>query len=209
MALTFDDGPYIYTDAILDQLQAYGVKATFFVTGNNDGKGAIDNVDTPWPAVIQRMINEGHQVASHTWSHQDLSIITPAQRQDQIIKNEMALRNILGKFPTYLRPPYLSCSQECSDDLNRFGYHITYINLDTFDWANDSPDLIQNSKNNFGWAVNPSDPNNAEWVVLAHDIHQNTGNLTEYMLETIASKGFRAVTLGECLGDPEENWYRV
>jgi peptidoglycan/xylan/chitin deacetylase (PgdA/CDA1 family) len=48
------------------------------------------------------MINEGHQVASHTWSHQDLSAITKEQRYDQMVRLEMALTNIIGKFPTYV-----------------------------------------------------------------------------------------------------------
>ncbi len=52
VALTFDDGPYIYTDHILDLLAAAGAKATFFITGNNLGKGAID---TNWASVISRM----------------------------------------------------------------------------------------------------------------------------------------------------------
>jgi peptidoglycan/xylan/chitin deacetylase (PgdA/CDA1 family) len=46
IALTFDDGPYIYTSHILDILEQYNVKATFFITGNNNGKGQIGNVNT-------------------------------------------------------------------------------------------------------------------------------------------------------------------
>lgn len=62
IAITYDDGPYIYTNDVLDTFAKYGFKATFFVTGNNNAKGAIDDASTPWPAVITRMINEGHQV---------------------------------------------------------------------------------------------------------------------------------------------------
>jgi peptidoglycan/xylan/chitin deacetylase (PgdA/CDA1 family) len=79
------------------------------VTGNNIAKGPID---TTWAPVIARMDTEGHQIASHTWSHQDLSAITAAQRYEQMVKLEMALSNILGKFPTYVRPPYSSCTAD-------------------------------------------------------------------------------------------------
>jgi peptidoglycan/xylan/chitin deacetylase (PgdA/CDA1 family) len=51
----------------------------------------------------QRMIAEGHQIASHTWSHQDLDTLDTATFHNQIYYNEMAFRNILGYFPTYLR----------------------------------------------------------------------------------------------------------
>lgn len=53
MALTFDDGPYIYTEHILDLLDQYNAKATFFITGNNNGKGEIDNASLPYAALIK------------------------------------------------------------------------------------------------------------------------------------------------------------
>lgn len=62
IALTFDDGPYNYTSHLLDVLGAYGAKATFFITGNNLGKGQIDIEETGWPDIIRRMHAEGHQV---------------------------------------------------------------------------------------------------------------------------------------------------
>lgn len=128
VALTYDDGPYIYTDALLTLFKKYDAKATFFVTGNNIGKGAIDD---NWSGVIQRMVAEGHQVASHTWSHQDLSAITDEQVYDQMVKNEMAIRNILGKYPTYMRPPYSSCVGSCPTILQKLGYVVSYFDLDT------------------------------------------------------------------------------
>jgi peptidoglycan/xylan/chitin deacetylase (PgdA/CDA1 family) len=57
IALTYDDGPYIYTSDLLDILDAAGVKATFFIVGNN-GNGAIDQTPA-WTSVIQRMYSEG------------------------------------------------------------------------------------------------------------------------------------------------------
>jgi peptidoglycan/xylan/chitin deacetylase (PgdA/CDA1 family) len=60
IAVAFDDGPYIYTDQVLDTLAGSGIQATFFVNGNNYAS-IYDYAST-----IQRMIDEGHQVASHT-----------------------------------------------------------------------------------------------------------------------------------------------
>jgi hypothetical protein len=186
-------------------------KATFFITGNNLGKGQIDNAANPWVNVIKRMHAEGHQIASHTWSHQDLSLINPQQRKDQIYKNEMALRNILGFFPTYMRPPYSSCTAQsgCQADLANFGYHITYFDLDTEDYLNTAPTQIQTAKNNFIGNLSRNANGQGDWLAIAHDIHQQTAqNLTEYMFAVTAWKGYKAVTVGECLNDPVENWYR-
>lgn len=73
-----------------------------------------------------------------------------------------------------------------------------------------TPDLIQNAKNVFQAAVGPSNPTTDKFLVIGHDIHQQTAqNLTGYMLQMIADKGYRGVTVGECLGDPEANWYRA
>ncbi|OTA80188.1 carbohydrate esterase family 4 protein [Hypoxylon sp. CO27-5] len=211
VALTFDDGPGQYTSELLDLLERYNAKATFFITGINNGKGEIDNTSLQWPSIIQRMYSDNHQIASHTWSHPDLSAITSARRKDEMIKNEMALRNILGFIPTYMRPPYSSCTEAsgCQADLAALQYRIIYFDLDTADYLNDSPDLIQNSKDNFDTYFEDKSPNTDDALVISHDIHEQTvHNLTEYMLKGIQSRGYRAVTVGECLGDPVSNWYR-
>jgi peptidoglycan/xylan/chitin deacetylase (PgdA/CDA1 family) len=137
-----------YTAHILDIFKSYNAKATFFITGNNINKGQIDLPSTGFPAIIKRAYAEGHQIASHTWTHLDLSTISTADRKSQMIKNEMALRNILGFFPTYMRPPYSSCTAEsgCESDLAKLGYHVTYFNVDTDDYDQDDPNRIQNSK---------------------------------------------------------------
>lgn len=133
VAITYDDGPYIYTDYVLDLFKKYNMKATFFITGINNGKGAIDDASTQWPAVIAKMYAAGHQIASHTWSHQDLSAITQEQRINQMVHNEMAIRNIIQKFPTYMRPPYSSCDEPsgCWKDMQNLGYVVTYFDVDT------------------------------------------------------------------------------
>jgi peptidoglycan/xylan/chitin deacetylase (PgdA/CDA1 family) len=210
VAITFDDGPYNFTSHILDLLDSYGAKATFFISGNNIGKGQIDIESNGWSAVIKRMHNSGHQIASHTWSHQDLSTLPKQQLRDQIYSNEMALRNILGFFPQYMRPPYSSCTALCQEVLESTGYHIIYFDLDSEDYLHDDPIQIQVSKNditgNLSMRANPSQNH---WLVIEHDTHQQTAyNLTEHTLQQFKSKGFRMVTVGECLGDDRANWYR-
>lgn len=69
--------------------------------------------------------------------------------------------------------------------------------------------MIQNAKDNFDNAINPSDPDEDEFLAIAHDIHEQTAlNLTGHMLDVLVAKGYRGVTMGECLGDDVANWYR-
>lgn len=210
VALTFDDGPYIYTTELLDLLAAHEVKATFFITGDNRAKGHIDDPATEWPSILRRMYNAGHQVASHTWTHRDLTQVNETVRRAEIIHNEMALRNVLGRIPTYIRPPFLECStgSGCEETLGDLAYHSISANLDTKDYMYDDPVLIQRSKDRYSSTLSTNSKENS-YIVLAHDVHEQTvHNLTEYMISLARERGYKLVTVGECLGDPEENWYR-
>lgn len=99
-ALTFDDGPGRYSAAILDTLKAHGVKATFFMNGNNIWIYASQ---------VQRMVAEGHQVANHTYNHPDLVQSSDALVRQEIGSLAQALTQITGRKGTgktgfYLAP---------------------------------------------------------------------------------------------------------
>lgn len=212
VAITYDDGPQkVLTSHILDVLASHSAKATFFITGNNINKGEIDTTQE-FIDVIKRMDSEGHQIASHTWTHLDLSAISQIDRKNQMWKNEMALRNIVGKIPTYMRPPYSSCTGQCETDMAALGYHVIYFDVDTDDYEHDDPTQIQTSKNWFYGNITAGGATaagGAAWLEIGHDIHEQTANnLTEYMLSTLTQLGYKAVTVGDCLGDPSANWYR-
>ncbi|KAA8895726.1 hypothetical protein FN846DRAFT_1029593 [Sphaerosporella brunnea] len=206
IALTFDDGPYLYTAGLLDILKQKGVKATFFITGNNLDKGAIDTTSS-WSNLIRRIYNEGHQVGSHSWTHQDLSAISETNRRYEMIRNEQALLSILGRYPTYMRPPYISCNTACKNTMAAIGYHVIIWDLDTDDYNNITPQLIQNSKDRVTAALQEGWDS---YLSIAHDIHyQTVYNLTAFQIDAGKAAGYTHVRLGECLGDPELNWYRT
>ncbi|KAL3425480.1 polysaccharide deacetylase [Phlyctema vagabunda] len=208
VAFTFDDGPYLYTEDVLNKLDKYNAKATFFITGNNLGKGPIDS--TPqWSNIIKRMAADGHQVASHTWSHQNLTSLDSQVFENQMVYNEMAFRNILGYWPSYMRPPYSQCNDTCGARLADLGYVVTYFDLDTEGYLHTTADTIQTSKNLWDQAINGADPKTKSYLEIEHDIHfQVAENLTDYILASMYAHGFKSVTVGDCLGDPKKNWYR-
>jgi peptidoglycan/xylan/chitin deacetylase (PgdA/CDA1 family) len=96
IALTFDDGPSEHTHALLDLLKSHNAKGTFFVGGNNNGKGEIDTTKE-WFGLIRRMVEEGHQLGSHTFNHVRLSKAPSELRKIEMLKNERAMANIIGE----------------------------------------------------------------------------------------------------------------
>ncbi|GKT45179.1 chitin deacetylase ARB_04768 [Colletotrichum spaethianum] len=206
VAITYDDGPYIYTAAMLDAFKAHGAVATWFITGNNIGKGMIN---VAYSGLIQRMIAEGHQVASHTWSHENLDAMSTSQRKQQMVYNEIAFNDILGFYPTYMRPPYSKCAADCEAQMAQLGYHITYFDLDTQGYLHTDPSQIGVSVALWDAAMQARSPCNASYLHIEHDIHQQIATtLTNHILDSVVANGWNAVTVGTCLGDPPENWYR-
>jgi hypothetical protein len=90
------------------------------------------------------------------------------------------------------------------------GYHEIYFDLDTEGYLHDDPTQIQVSKDIWDEAITGTSPCKNSFLNIEHDIHyQSVYNLTDYFLNSLFNHGYRSVTVGECLGDPPENWYRA
>ncbi|KAH7414160.1 hypothetical protein DE146DRAFT_762829 [Phaeosphaeria sp. MPI-PUGE-AT-0046c] len=124
----------------------------------------------------------------------NLDQITHEQRMDQMVKNEMAIRNIIGKCPAYMRPPYSACeSAACQVDLKALGYVVTSFDLDTDDYNQLTKEKIQTAKNNSRTVSTP-----LAQRTEPHCLHAGIRLLN----------GFTAVAVGECMNYPVANWYR-
>ncbi|HFU4055669.1 TPA: polysaccharide deacetylase family protein [Streptococcus suis] len=190
IALTFDDGPNpATTPLILDLLKTYNVKATFFVLGS-----AVEGNE----AILQRMVAEGHEVANHTWSHSNLTHLSPEQVQQEIELTQAIVEKAVGKRPTMMRPPYGAINQAVVDAM---GLPSIYWNVDTEDW------LYQDSH----WTVeNVRLQACPGCIILMHDIHQSTVDSLEPVLQFLTSEGYNLVTTTELLGpnlNPQHIYY--
>lgn len=195
IALTYDDGPSENTEELLDILQIAGAKATFFISGNTNGKGEID-MTVQWTRAIKRMDDAGHQIASHGWSHPDFDNTTSQARKDDMVKNERALANIVNKYPTYMRPPYSRCSPQtgCLDDMGALGYHVIKFSVDSSDYAH--PEDLTAMINTFEQGWQATDPDNGNLLLVQHDtIHESAIELTKHILDQVSQRGWK----GECL----------
>jgi peptidoglycan/xylan/chitin deacetylase (PgdA/CDA1 family) len=212
--MTFDDGPSNFTVGLLDFLKSLDVHATFFLTPASGGKEHIEVPTSHYFNIVKRMIDDGHQIGSHTWSHQDLDAISREDRLEQMHKTETALSSILGFFPTYMRAPYLNCGPDCQDDMDAvtgLGYHVVNIDLDTYDWKRNYDDAKRNFRDGNGQfpGLSQSPHGSGSFITLSHDIFEETvEDLVPFMMKIVKEYGYTPVTVGECLEDPPENWYR-
>jgi peptidoglycan/xylan/chitin deacetylase (PgdA/CDA1 family) len=128
LALAFDDGPYQYTQTLVNTLNAGGAKATFFVTGTL--YGCIYGQ----AAAVKSAYASGHQIASHTWSHpQNFGSLSANDLKTQMSKLETALVNIIGVKPTYMRPPYLATGGSVLSTMATLGYRVITDDIDAGD----------------------------------------------------------------------------
>jgi peptidoglycan/xylan/chitin deacetylase (PgdA/CDA1 family) len=125
--LTLDDGPHpTYTVQILDTLERYGARATFFMVGTN--------VDT-YPHIAARVVAAGHVVANQSYSHPQFSLLTQAEIEDQLSRAQTAIWNATGTLPTCMRPPYGTVSATVRDAAASLGLDVWLWTVDPRDWS--------------------------------------------------------------------------
>ena len=141
VAITFDDGPDPrWTPKILDILKAANVKATFFVVGVNAER---------YPALVRRIVNEGHEIGNHTYYHPNLALCWPEHIRLELNATQLLLETITGRATTLFRPPYAADTGptnlseltplKVAEDLN---YLVVLENIDPQDWAKPGADII-------------------------------------------------------------------
>lgn len=178
VALTFDDGPNHNTTHILDILEKYGVKATFFILGSNI-KG---NEET-----IKRMSNLGMEIGSHMYSHKLITKLKDKQITAEIKQVDDLIFNVIGKYPTLLRPSYGTVNKRIKKLIDK---PIIIWNIDTLDWK------YHNSKqiaNRIFKDISDGD------IILMHDIYRATANSLEITIPKLLEQGYQLVTVTELL----------
>ena len=177
VAFTFDDGPYTpVTGRILDVLKEYDSHATFFIVGNR----ISSYTDT-----LKRIYEEGHQVASHTWSHKNLKELDVTGIQEQINKTEKKLNQYVPVGSVMLRPPY-----GATNEIVRATVSVPMIHwsVDSLDWQSRNTDAIieQVLKD-----VSDGD------IILMHDLYDTTAAAVEYLVPELIQRGYQLVTVEE------------
>ncbi|KAF9975495.1 hypothetical protein BGZ73_000847 [Actinomortierella ambigua] len=203
VAVTFDDGPSAYTPALLDYLDKKKVKVTFFVNGDNAGR--IDKGVKK--AAVVRAYKAGHQIASHTWSHQDLAKLSTSKIGQEMKKLDDTLKKLIGVRPLYMRPPYGSTNSKALKYLGDNGYTVVNWNIDSNDWQH--PDDVASSIKAYTSVLTKSSARKQGWIALQHDTYAKTATeLGPQIIDWLLANKYTVVPVGTCLGKSQKQWYR-
>ncbi|MBO4321134.1 MAG: polysaccharide deacetylase family protein [Treponema sp.] len=101
ISLTFDDGPNTTTTKqVLDLLEKYNVKASFFLIGQN--------INSETRKIIDREVKNGHSIECHSWTHPEFTKLTAAQMKEEVEKTNALITECTGVKPMFFRPPYIA-----------------------------------------------------------------------------------------------------
>lgn len=180
VALTFDDGPRTaVTGRILDSLQAYGGRATFFMVGSNVNANAD---------VIRRMVSQGCEVANHTHDHKYISRLSPEQIVSQVGGTNQKIQAVCGVAPTLLRPPGGYYDDASLAVLGSMGMPAVMWSIDTRDWQHRN---AQRTINTVLSQVKDGD------IILMHDIYEATADAAQVLIPELTARGYQLVTVSE------------
>lgn len=188
VALTFDDGPDpVQTRRILEILDRYGVRATFFCVGHH--VAAL-------PDEVRRIAAAGHELGNHSWSHPFLPDLTPDELREQIDRTAEAVARVTGEAPTRFRPPYGALSPEVLAALEGHPATLTLWDVDSRDWARPGPERIAAT------VLEAAGPGS---VVLMHEGAGDRGQTVRALpsiIEGLLGRGLEPVTVGELTAPP-------
>jgi len=174
LALTFDDGPHpVHTPRLLNVLAHYGVKATFFLVGQN--------LRTPsGQKLLKRIVEEGHVVGNHSYSHADLTGLTESKIKAEILRTADVLQSVSGPVLLF-RPPYGAHNRLVDEMVRETGHRMLFWNVDSMDWyENSQPHEISQRCLEAVGALEKS-------MILGHDIHPHTVRWVESFLESTST----------------------
>lgn len=177
IALTFDDGPGPYTEKLLDILDKYDAKATFFLIGSKVSGQA---------SVVRSIQARGHQLGNHSWSHPELPKLSVDQIAGEIDRTNEAIRQATGVKPSILRPPYGAVNGVVLEQLRLRNMSSILWSVDTRDWADRNSQIVCSR------AVAGARPGA---VILMHDIHQTSVNAVPCILSSLKQQGYSFVTI--------------
>ncbi|PPS84087.1 polysaccharide deacetylase family protein [Streptomyces sp. MH60] len=182
IALTFDAGPSENSARLLDILKEKRVPATFFLLGKR-------HIDT-YPELVRRMADEGHEVASHTWTHKILTDAEPDEIRDELERPNKEIERLTGKRPTLMRPPQGRTDDTVHDISRELGLAEVLWTVTAKDYKTNDSDLI---------TERVLDQSSRDGIILLHDIYDGTVPAVPGIIDALKKRGYVFVTVPQLM----------
>lgn len=176
VALTFDDGPSKYTKSIIETLNKYDSKGTFFVLGNKV------NI---YEKTVINMYYSGHEIGNHSFSHAWLTKLDDYTLSSEINKTQTKIFELTNYYPILLRPTYGSINKRLRNFTN---LKIIMWDVDSNDWK------IKNYKTILNRVLNNIDDGD---IILFHDTYKRTNEVIKELVPILIQNNFRLVTVSQ------------
>ncbi|KAK3829366.1 MAG: hypothetical protein J3Q66DRAFT_325049 [Benniella sp.] len=162
-------------------------------------------------ASLKKVLADGHMLASHTYTHEkSLTAMTAAELTSEITRTSDTMFKHSGVKPAYVRAPRGECDQQCINRLTAMNLVVSHWNCDTNDWR--QMDMAKKNPQQAATVsmeeptksiINGSNPATDSFILLQHEIHEFSVDILANMVaEAITKKGYRFVTMEECIGVP-------
>lgn len=169
------------THDLIQILEKYNVKTTFFVVG-----GWVDK----FPESVKELNDAGHEIMNHSDTHPHMPKLDAAQMQQEIKACDDKIEAVTGKRPILFRPPYGDYNDAVVKNLRDMGHYTVQWDVDSLDWKNLSPDAI------YDRVVKRVQPGS---IVLFHNAAKNTPAALPRILETLTNDGYKIVPISELI----------
>lgn len=181
IALTFDDGPNVsYTPILLEGLKERGVKATFFLIGENVEAG--ENAQ-----IVKRMYDEGHLIGNHTYHHVEITRVDSATALEELKKTNEAIEQVTGERVEYMRPPFGAWQKNLEKEVNLIP---VMWSVDPLDWTTANTDEIVNK------VVTETEEND---IILLHDCYESSVKAALRIIDLLTEEGYEFVTVDQLI----------
>lgn len=196
IALTFDDGPNTTTtNAVLDVLEKYDARASFFLIGNNISEDCHD--------VMKRTVSMGCEINSHSLTHSYMNAMSADEIKAEMDATAKLIKDVIGVEPKFFRPPYIAVNNTMHDNID-----LPFINgYGCNDWSS-AVTVEQRVEKTLKQAKDGA-------IILLHDAAGNyqTVQALEQIIPALQAEGYELVTLTELFHakgvDPTKAEYTV
>ena len=170
-----------YTDEILDVMDEYGVKCTFF---------AVEFWVERYPEYAKKIVERGHELGTHSKTHPKMSELNEGQIREELTSSAKKIEEATGVYPILFRPPFGDYDNLVIEVSNQLGLYPIQWDVDSLDWKNLSKEEIY-------YRVEKRVKSGS--IILCHNNGLHTAKSLPLIFSSLQNKGFHFVPIGELI----------